>query len=156
MRWYSIAPSKLPLPTPSNLEFQSAWGGNHNSKWISESVVGLIVPVTRQNGTLTVIFGPAVPRANVLNGGRTNSADCIDNGLSTPSTNAAHVFWSEPLVPVSAVCDDNGWALTIRQNNPPVTENRESESLMRPPRCREFYISLVATTSASATCDLYL
>ena len=82
-------PSKLPLPTPSNLEFQSALGGNHNSKWISESVVGLIVLVTRQNGTLTVIFGPAVPRANVLNGCRINCAE--STGPPEPA-NAAHAF----------------------------------------------------------------
>jgi len=43
-----IEPVQPPLPLPSSLPFQFI-SGIHTSIWISESLVGLMVAVTRQN-----------------------------------------------------------------------------------------------------------
>src|SRR6185295_19615046 len=48
MEKYVIEPAHTPFPTPTNLPFQSD-AGIHTSKRMSESAVGRIVPVSRQN-----------------------------------------------------------------------------------------------------------
>src|ERR1700677_2070051 len=48
-----MRPAAPPLPVPRNLPFQAAGGGIQTSILIFDSLVGLIVAATRQNGTLT-------------------------------------------------------------------------------------------------------
>ncbi len=44
-----MVPAQPPLPTPANLPFQFS-SGNQTSNRICDSLVGAIVPATRQNG----------------------------------------------------------------------------------------------------------
>src|SRR5580692_5953587 len=115
-----MVPNDPPLPTPSNLPFQSAPGGNHNSNRMSDSGVGLTVPMTRQNGTATVTFfqlsrGPTV--TNTVSGGCTSSAEVTDQGSFPSPTRAAHAFTSEP------------FALSLDCAHRAVLNNRKSERL---------------------------
>src|ERR1700690_1943604 len=93
-----MVPSEAPLPTPSNLPFQPARGGNHNSNRMSDSGVGLTVPTTRQNGTDTVTLfhlsrGPTATYA--VNGGCTKPAEFTDQGRLRSPARAAQPFASE-------------------------------------------------------------
>src|ERR1017187_733987 len=95
-----MVPNEAPLPTPSNLPFQSARGGSHNSNRMSDSGVGLTVPTTRQNGTDTVtLFHPSCgPTATyAVNGGCTNPAEFTDQGSFPSPARAAQAFASEPV-----------------------------------------------------------
>src|ERR1700722_1212056 len=96
-----MVPNEAPLPTPSNLPFQFARGGNHNSNRMSDSGVGLTVPTTRQNGTDTVTLfhrSRAPPATYAVNGGCTNPAEFTDQGSLPSPARTAHVFASEPVV----------------------------------------------------------
>src|SRR6266700_308117 len=95
-----MLPKEAPLPTPSNLPFQSARGGSHTSNRISDSRVGLTIPVMRQNGTDTVTVFPVSwpPSIVTVNGGCTNSAEFTDHGCFPAPASAAHAFLSGPFV----------------------------------------------------------
>src|ERR1700739_4050633 len=93
-----MVPKEPPLPTPSNLPFQAAGGGNHNSNRMSDLCVAFTAPMMRQNGTATVTFfqlsrGPTATDA--VNGGCTNSAEFTDHGGFPSSARAAHALTSE-------------------------------------------------------------
>src|SRR5215469_9330481 len=97
---YWMFPKEAPLPTPSNLPFQTALGGSHTSNRISDSRVGLTVPMTRQNGTDTVTFFPVSwpPLIVTVKGGCTNSAEFTDQGCFRAPASAAQAFVSVTFV----------------------------------------------------------
>src|ERR1700733_9461929 len=48
-----MRPAAPPLPVPRNLPFQAPGGGIHTSILMCDSLVGLMVAATRQNGAVT-------------------------------------------------------------------------------------------------------
>src|SRR5438034_6103918 len=85
-RWRAMFPAYPPLPVPSNRRFQPEIG-IQTSTLISESLVGVNVAVTRQNGRTSWYVRPSGP-VNV--GPGTETADVI-----TPSCNGTVISVSQ-------------------------------------------------------------